>query len=385
MRAIDQVRLGRRTKGLSRMAEDALQKLSVHTFALQRGRGDGVPLLVVEAIASASLEGVLVDARSFFMALLERTGDAELALRRAPVPDAHAATLQQAEQKSAVERAVACFELSRVAKEPLDDAVDEIEQRVSVLADAAAVASKGRYGDESGDGRLHAGSEDEALLAGLAASCARDDLDPIEQAAYVLVQAELAASQLPSASALGRALTHIIFQRCHCESAGIVPLSFGLAMQRQVSRPALAEAAALLRCGTAPADAMDRWVEVFAAAVLTACDAAMGLLIELDDLDRQYRERMAKVLSRVSGPRLLCTIFEQPVLTVASAARRLDLSSSFCSRALRKLESIDVLRRIPVPATQVVYMAPGIVDAYVPIQRALVSSYHATRMGCLPW
>ena len=64
------------------MAEDALQKLAAHAFALQRGRGDGVPLLAVEAIASVSLDGRLVDARTLFMALLERTGAAEGACPR---------------------------------------------------------------------------------------------------------------------------------------------------------------------------------------------------------------------------------------------------------------------------------------------------------------
>lgn len=368
------------------MAEDALQKLAAHAFALQRGRGDGVPLLAVEAIASVSLDGRLVDARTLFMALLERTGAAEMALRRVPAPDVGAAALQQSERKEAAERAVACFALNRTASEPLSASGDDIQRRVIALADAARIASEdGLHGGDAVGDQPHVGSDADALWADIAAFCERDDLDPVEHAAYMFVQSELAAARLPGAAMLGRALVHVIFQRCHCEGAGIVPLSFGLAMQRQVSRPVLAEAAAMVRSGTVPADAMDRWMELFAAAVLTACDAAMGLLVEFDDLDRRYRERISKVVSRVSGPRLLCSIFEQPVLTVASAARRLDLSPSFCSRTLRKLEGIEVLRRIPVPATQVVYTTPEIVDVYAPIQRALVSSYHATRMGCLPW
>ena len=72
MRAIDQIRLGRRAKGLVRMAEDALQKLAAHAFALQRGRGDGVPLLavifgVLRGIVNALLrkKGLSTDSRDY--------------------------------------------------------------------------------------------------------------------------------------------------------------------------------------------------------------------------------------------------------------------------------------------------------------------------------
>jgi Fic family protein len=167
----------------------------------------------------------------------------------------------------------------------------------------------------------------------LLAFAARDDLDPVTQAAVLHAQFETIHPFADGNGRLGRVLIgRLLTQRLQVA----VPPPVSLQMARDVG--GYQSGLTLYRQGD-----VDRWVAWFADAVATAADSAAVVLGAVDALLDRWRSLLANLRADAAANTILEALPTHPVVSTATAATIADVSRRAASTAITELARRGIL------------------------------------------
>ena len=110
------------------------------------------------------------------------------------------------------------------------------------------------------------------------------------------------------------------------------------------------------------AGAWDPWLKFFLRGMHEESEDAANRIQQLIELRESYRERLQTARSPANLLRLVDELFEVPVLSVATAARRLGVTWRSARGNVDKLVATDILGEIDSPGRSRLFMARGILD-----------------------
>ena len=108
--------------------------------------------------------------------------------------------------------------------------------------------------------------------------------------------------------------------------------------------------------------AWDSWLKFFLRGMYEESEDAANRIQQLIDLRESYRERLQTNRSPANLLRLVDELFEVPVLTVATVAKRLGVTWRSARGNVDKLVATDILGEIDSPGRSRLFIARGILD-----------------------
>lgn len=181
------------------------------------------------------------------------------------------------------------------------------------------------------------------LLDDLERFIARDDLDPLSQAAIAHGQFETIHPFLDGNGRVGRALVYAILRRRGLLGEYIPPISLVL---NAAPRSYTSSLAAYQRRGPASANPPDLIVQTFAQAADIASNEAAALRDEVEALQGRWREALKGLRSDAAAWKLIDELPGRPVLTAPSVNELLGVSAPAAGRALSQLEERHIIKRL---------------------------------------
>lgn len=176
----------------------------------------------------------------------------------------------------------------------------------------------------------------------LFAFAARDDVDPVTQAAVVHAQFETIHPFADGNGRLGRVLIGRILER----RLGVpVPPPVSLQMAKDVG--GYQAGLTLYR-----QDQVDSWVRWFADAVIAAAESASAVLGAVADLQQRWRDELLGVRVDAAARTLLDALPAHPVVSTATAAELTGVSRRAAELAIKDLERRGVLAAAGAIATR---------------------------------
>ena len=109
--------------------------------------------------------------------------------------------------------------------------------------------------------------------------------------------------------------------------------------------------------------AWDPWLKFFLRGMHEESEDATNRIRQLIELRESYRERLQTNRSPANLLRLVDELFEVPVLTIATAAKRLGVTWRSARKNVDKLVATDILREIDSPGRSRLFMARGVIEA----------------------
>lgn len=202
-----------------------------------------------------------------------------------------------------------------------------------------------------------------------------DDHSPLMQAALAHAQFESIHPFADGNGRTGRALIHVILRRRGLTHQFAPPISLILATWSQDYINALDR-----YCHIGAADDLARstaaepLLRTFAVATSRACADATSFATAMEELDRDWRDRLGSVRSGSAIALLLERLPGTPVVTITSAARLIGRSTERTGEAIRRLVEADVLRQRNVGRQRDrVFEAVDVVQLFTGLERALAS------------
>ncbi len=172
-----------------------------------------------------------------------------------------------------------------------------------------------------------------AAMADLFAFAARDDIDPVTQAAVLHAQFETIHPFSDGNGRIGRVLVGwVLTHRLDLS----VPPPVSLQMARDVG--GYQAGLTLYR-----QDDHDSWVLWFADAVHAAADGAAAVLAAVEDLRGHWRSQVSDLRADSAAHRLLDELVAHPVLSTATAAALVGVSRRAATNAIAQLENRGIL------------------------------------------
>ncbi len=202
-----------------------------------------------------------------------------------------------------------------------------------------------------------------------------DEHQPLLQAALAHAQFEMFHPFGDGNGRAGRALIHVVLARRGVAPRFVPPVSVVLA------RRAEDYVAALQRCAHVGApDSAGRqtavvdWLWLFDATMGQAADRAFAYCDDIEALQEGWRLDVGAVRANSSVDRLLRILPGSPVLTVASASRRLGVSPSRVGPAVNALVEAGVLAQHNVGRQRYrLFAAPAVLDLWATVDAELVT------------
>lgn len=212
------------------------------------------------------------------------------------------------------------------------------------------------------------------LLADLCAFSSGDDLPAVAQAAIAHAQFETIHPFADGNGRTGRALIHLILRRRGLAPRVLPPVSLvlatwakdyvgGLTAYRYVGKPDSRGAV----------DGLNRWTELFAAACTRAVTDALTFQDRVEDLERQWRDRLGVIRTNSATDRLLRALPGAPVLTVDGAATLISRTFNPANEAVERLAAAGILRQITIGRRNRAFEAPDVIRAFSALERQLAS------------
>jgi Fic family protein len=182
-----------------------------------------------------------------------------------------------------------------------------------------------------------------ALLDDLEQFIARDDLDPLTQAAIAHGQFETIHPFLDGNGRVGRALVYAILRRRGLLGEYIPPISLVL---NAAPRSYTSSLAAYQRRNPSLKHPPDLIVQTFAQAADIASREAAVLRDDVEALQDRWREALKGLRSDAAAWKLVNELPGRPVLTAPSVGELLSVSAPAAGRALDQLEERGIIKRL---------------------------------------
>ncbi len=231
-----------------------------------------------------------------------------------------------------------------------------------------------------------------ALMSDLVSYIAGGLHSPIAQAALVHAQFETIHPFTDGNGRVGRALIHTVLARRRLTHDAVLPISLVLSTMRsryieglttfRVSSPAESITGMAVRSA---------WINVFAGATVLACEQARRIEVELEDLRRQWRERLDMARAARGATRglrsdsttatILAHLPATPVLTPATVVRIHGVSRVAAAKALDELREADILTTKRIAPGARAFVANDVLDTITWAERRLASTRFDTRRG----
>jgi len=181
------------------------------------------------------------------------------------------------------------------------------------------------------------------LLNGLGRFIARDDLDPLSQAAIAHGQFETIHPFLDGNGRVGRALVYAILRRRGLLGDYIPPISLVL---NAAPRNYTNSLAAYQRRSTTSQHPPDLIVQTFSQAAEIASSEAAALRDDVNALQGRWRDALKGLRSDAAAWRVVDELPGRPVLTAPNVGELLKISAPAAGRALDQLEERGIIRRL---------------------------------------
>ena len=221
------------------------------------------------------------------------------------------------------------------------------------------------------------------LLADLVDYTNSDEHSPLVQAAIAHAQFETIHPFADGNGRTGRALIHIILRRRALSPGFVPPISLVLATWPDDYISGLTAFRHLQ-----PADSPERslaahtWLRTFAAATLRACSDAQAYASRIDELTDQWRSGLGTVRKGSALDLLIEVLPGVPLLTVESAAALIARSDVAAGGAINRLLASGILTQRNIGKQRYrIFEAPGILDLFTSLERALASPTGDTATG----
>ncbi len=179
------------------------------------------------------------------------------------------------------------------------------------------------------------------LLDDLEQFIARDDLDPLVQAAIAHGQFETIHPFFDGNGRVGRALVYAILRRRGLLGEYIPPISLVL---NAAPRSYTSSLAAYQRRRSASEHPADLLVQTFAQAAKIASREAEVLRDDVEALRSRWHEQLKGLRSDAAAWKLLDELPGRPVLTAPSVGKLLGISPPAANRALRQLQERSIIK-----------------------------------------
>jgi Fic family protein len=179
------------------------------------------------------------------------------------------------------------------------------------------------------------------LLDDLEQFIARDDLDPLAQAAIAHAQFETIHPFLDGNGRVGRALVYAILRRRGLLGTYVPPISLVL---DAAPRGYTSSLAAYQRRRSAPQHPADLIVQTFSQAAEIASSEAAILRDDVEALRGRWRDQLKGVRADAAAWKLVDELPGRPVLTAPSVGKLLGISAPAAGRALQQLQDREILK-----------------------------------------
>jgi Fic family protein len=210
-------------------------------------------------------------------------------------------------------------------------------------------------------------------------------INSVSQSAFV--QAAIAHAQFETIhpfvdgnGRVGRALIHLVLRRRGLAPRFVPPISLVLATEARTYVSGLTA----FRYVGAPTSAAAQqgiamWLGTFASATARACRDAQQIAVDIDALERRWREQAAPVRRNSAADLLLGLLPAAPILTVSTAAQLTRRSFQAADLAIAHLTKAGVLQQTKLGRRNRAFEAVGLVDSLTAIERRLASPARDTR------
>jgi len=202
-----------------------------------------------------------------------------------------------------------------------------------------------------------------------------DGHSPLVQAAIAHAQFETIHPFVDGNGRTGRALIHAILRRRRLAPAFVPPVSLVLATWSGAYVAGLT-AFRHLHDAKSPerSTAAHAWLRTFAAASLRACSDAQVFASRIDRLVGEWRAGLGRIRKGSALDLLIEVLPGVPLVSVRSAAGLIDRSDVAAGGAISRLVEAEILTQRNVGRQRYrVFAAPGVLDLFVSMERALAS------------
>lgn len=212
----------------------------------------------------------------------------------------------------------------------------------------------------------------EELLLDLCEFCADDSLPAIVQAALAHAQFETIHPFIDGNGRTGRALIHVIFRRRGLAPRVVPPISMVLATWSQDYVNALNETRyRTVSDSPAAQEAVEGWIELFAAASNRAVSGANLYENKVEDIQAKWRSQMGDIRAGSAADLLIATLPGAPLITVKTAAALIKRSEQAVNEAIPKLIAASVLKQTTVGRRNRAFEAPDLINAFTHLEQTL--------------
>ena len=224
--------------------------------------------------------------------------------------------------------------------------------------------------------------EVEPLLHDLVAFCNDDSLPAIAQAAIAHAQFETIHPFVDGNGRTGRALIHVILRRRGLAPRVLPPVSLVLATWAREYVDALSATRYVGDPGSeAVTEGVNRWVELFAAAMRRAVADASAFEERIAEIQDSWRHRLGRIRRGSAVDLLVRTLPGTPILTVRGAAALIDRSIPQTNAAVQRLVESRVLTQTSVGRRNRAFEVPDVLVAFTELERRLASPAGDTRVS----
>jgi Fic family protein len=321
-------------------------------------------LLRTESIASSKVEGLQIDARSLARAeIKQETG-------RPPEPRALEILASVNAMELAIERAVDARAI---------DVADLCEIHRALMKDVAPhVAGKIRTEQNwiGGNDYNPCGADFvppppelvDWLLVDLCGFSDDDALSPLVQAAIAHAQFELIHPFADGNGRTGRALVQVVLRRTGLAPSYVPPISVMLARHKDTYIRGLT----LFRDGD-----VDGWLRVFADATASAAQLASSYLIQVANLQDEWRRRLRSTDAPPRSDAAAWTIIDvlpaHPIITINTAIAATGRTRPAVVNAIDQLNAAGILLPLTDSAKSKAWEAADLLESIVNLEEGVVS------------
>jgi Fic family protein len=212
------------------------------------------------------------------------------------------------------------------------------------------------------------------LLDDLEQFIARDDLDPLVQAAIAHGQFETIHPFLDGNGRVGRALVYAILRRRGLLGEYIPPISLVLDAAPRTYTSSLAAYQRRRSTSEHPADLL---VQTFSQAAKIASGEAEVLREDVEALRGRWREQLKGLRSDAAAWKLLDELPGRPVLTAPSVGSLLKISPPAANRALQQLQERSIIKPLNEKKWGRAWEAPELLSLVEAFERRVAAGRRA--------
>ncbi len=208
------------------------------------------------------------------------------------------------------------------------------------------------------------------LLADLVAFVDRDDLPVAMQAAIAHAQFETIHPFADGNGRAGRCLIHVVYRRRGVAPSVVPPISLVLATRAKQYVGGLEQ----FRFGE-----LAEWLLFFAVATLSAARKARALAARVETLCENWLAKLGNPRADASSRRIANQLPAEPIITIARAAEIASVSNTAADKAVRALQTADVLKPLDAKKWGRLWEAPDVFDLLDDFERELATPEGAPR------